>query len=470
MAGADKMRVVMKFGGTSVGDIDAIRKVVAIIKESHDKGNEVAVVVSAMTRVTDQIIAEAERIVTCTDRKVLDNFMADLRTRHITTLEAVAPDYIEEVTKHIDIRLDRLKNILVAVHNLRELTPRSRDYIISFGEKLSAPIVSAALRQVGIPSFQISGCDAGILTDGVHGNATVLHESYARIAERIGSRLKDEIPVIQGFAGCSKEGAVTTLGRSGSDYSGAIIGAGVDADEIIIWTDVDGVMTTDPRMISEARVIDSISFIEMMEMSYFGAKVIHSRALIPAMEKDIPVYVRNTFNASHPGTLVSRQTHTDERIVKAVSLIKNSCLISVSGFTTGRPGVAGEIFSALAAAGVNVMLISQGSSELNISMIITEDQMTQAEQALAAISERGLIKKYSFTTNVQVVSVVGAGMRGTPGTIARIFRSLGEKHINVLMLSQGSSELNISFVVNEEDGIKAVRAIHEEYHLDKESE
>ena len=464
------MRVVMKFGGTSVGDIDAIRKVVAIIKESHDKGNEVAVVVSAMTRVTDQIIAEAERIVTCTDRKVLDNFMADLRTRHITTLEAVAPDYIEEVTKHIDIRLDRLKNILVAVHNLRELTPRSRDYIISFGEKLSAPIVSAALRQVGIPSFQISGCDAGILTDGVHGNATTLHESYARIAERIGSRLKDEIPVIQGFAGCSKEGAVTTLGRSGSDYSGAIIGAGVDADEIIIWTDVDGVMTTDPRMISEARVIDSISFIEMMEMSYFGAKVIHSRALIPAMEKDIPVYVRNTFNASHPGTLVSRQTHTDERIVKAVSLIKNSCLISVSGFTTGRPGVAGEIFSALAAAGVNVMLISQGSSELNISMIITEDQMTQAEQALAAISERGLIKKYSFTTNVQVVSVVGAGMRGTPGTIARIFRSLGEKHINVLMLSQGSSELNISFVVNEEDGIKAVRAIHEEYHLDKESE
>lgn len=464
------MRVVMKFGGTSVGDIDAIRKVVAIIKESHDKGNEVAVVVSAMTRVTDQIIAEAERIVTCTDRKVLDNFMADLRTRHITTLEAVAPDYIEEVTKHIDIRLDRLKNILVAVHNLRELTPRSRDYIISFGEKLSAPIVSAALRQVGIPSFQISGCDAGILTDGVHGNATALHESYARIAERIGSRLKDEIPVIQGFAGCSKEGAVTTLGRSGSDYSGAIIGAGVDADEIIIWTDVDGVMTTDPRMISEARVIDSISFIEMMEMSYFGAKVIHSRALIPAMEKDIPVYVRNTFNAPHPGTLVSRQTHTDERIVKAVSLIKNSCLISVSGFTTGRPGVAGEIFSALAAAGVNVMLISQGSSELNISMIITEDQMTQAEQALSAISERGLIKKYSFTTNVQVVSVVGAGMRGTPGTIARIFRSLGEKHINVLMLSQGSSELNISFVVNEEDGIKAVRAIHEEYHLDKESE
>lgn len=464
------MRIVMKFGGTSVGDIEAIRRVVSIIKESHDKGNEIAVVVSAMTKVTDNIIAEAERIVTCTDREVLDTFMSNLRERHLKTLEAVAPDYVEEVTDHINIRLERLKNILVAVHNLRELTPRSRDYIISFGEKLSAPIVSAALRQVGISSFQISGCDAGILTDGVHGNATALHESYARISERIGSRLATDIPVIQGFAGCSKEGAVTTLGRSGSDYSGAIIGAGVDADEIIIWTDVDGVMTTDPRMIPEARVIDSISFIEMMEMSYFGAKVIHSRALIPAMEKDIPVYVKNTFNPTHPGTLVSRQTHTDERIVKAVSLIKNSCLISVSGFTTGRPGVAGEIFTALAKANVNVMLISQGSSELNISMIITEEHMEFAERALAEIVERGLIRKYTFSTDVQVVSVVGAGMCGTPGTIARIFRSLGEKHINVLMISQGSSELNISFVVKEEDGVKAVRAIHDEYHLDKESE
>lgn len=461
------MRLVMKFGGTSVGDAEAIKKVVAIIKESHDNGNEIAVVVSAMTKVTDQIISEAERIVSCTDRTQLENFLSGLRTRHIAALKEVAPDYVEEVTEHLDIRLERLRNILVAVHNLRELTPRSRDYIISFGEKLSAPIVSAALRQVGIPSFQISGCDAGILTDGVHGNATALSESYPRIAERIGEKMRYEIPVIQGFAGCSKVGAVTTLGRSGSDYSGAIIGAGVNADQIIIWTDVDGVMTTDPRMIPEARVIDSISFIEMMEMSYFGAKVIHSRALLPAMEKDIPVYVKNTFNPTHPGTLVNRETHADKRIVKAVSLIKNSCLISVSGFATGRPGVAGEIFTALAAANVNVMLISQGSSELNISMIITEEQMGPAEKALSAIKEKGLIRRYDFSTDVQVVSVVGAGMRGTAGTIARIFRSLGKDMINVLMISQGS-EVNVSFVVHESDGVKAVRAIHEEYHLDRE--
>lgn len=461
------MRVVMKFGGTSVGDASAIRKAVAIIKESHDKGNEVAVVVSAMTKVTDQIIDAAEHIIAGAEAGFLDTFITQLKTRHIDTLKEVAPDYVDEVTAHLEIRLERLRDMLAAVGNLRELTARSRDYIISIGEKLSAPIVSAALRQTGISSFQISGCDAGILTDGLHGNATALPESYPRIAERIGSRLGTEIPVIQGFAGCSLDGSVATLGRSGSDYSGAIIGAGIDADEVIIWTDVDGVMTTDPRMIPEARVIDTISFMEMMEMSYFGAKVIHSRALLPAMEKDIPVYVRNTFNPTHPGTLISRETHADKRIVKAVSLIKNSCLISVTGFATGRPGVAGEIFSALADAGVNVMLISQGSSELNISMIITEEEEKRAEVALKKIQDKGFIKRCTFSNDVQVVSVVGSGMRGTPGTLARIFKSLGEQRINVLMISQGS-EVNVSFVVNGNDGLKAVRAIHDEFKLDEE--
>ncbi|MDO5829027.1 MAG: aspartate kinase, partial [Methanocorpusculum sp.] len=418
-------------------------------------------------KVTDQIIDAAEHIIAGAETGFLDTFITQLKTRHIDTLKEVAPDYVDEVTAHLEIRLERLRDMLAAVGNLRELTARSRDYIISIGEKLSAPIVSAALRQIGISSFQISGCDAGILTDGLHGNATALPESYPRIAERIGSRLGTEIPVIQGFAGCSTDGSVATLGRSGSDYSGAIIGAGIDADEVIIWTDVDGVMTTDPRMIPEARVIDTISFMEMMEMSYFGAKVIHSRALLPAMEKDIPVYVRNTFNPTHPGTLISRETHADKRIVKAVSLIKNSCLISVTGFATGRPGVAGEIFSALADAEVNVMLISQGSSELNISMIITEEEEKRAEVALKKIQDKGFIKRYTFSNDVQVVSVVGSGMRGTPGTLARIFKSLGEQRINVLMISQGS-EVNVSFVVNGNDGLKAVRAIHDEFKLDEE--
>jgi len=266
------------------------------------------------------------------------------------------------------------------------------------------------------------------------------------------------------LTGCSVDGSVATLGRSGSDYSGAIIGAGIDAEQIIIWTDVDGVMTTDPRMIPEARVIDSISFIEMMEMSYFGAKVIHSRALIPAMEKNIPVYVKNTFNPTHPGTVVTRESHEDKRIVKSVSLIKNSCLVTISGFAAGKPGVAGDIFTALAQANVNVMLISQGSSEMNISLVILDEQILAAEQALKKVKTQNLIKKYSFNKMVHVVSVVGSGMKGTPGTLSRIFDGLGKAGINVMMLSQGS-EVNVSFVVSDEDGPKAVRAIHDQFHL-----
>ena len=460
----------MKFGGTSVGNADAIRKVIAIIKESRDAGNQLAVVVSAMTKVTDQIIEEAEHIINVPESDNIKEFIESLRKRHFEALREVAPSSFQETAEHINVRLQRLENILTAVHNLRELTPRSRDYIISFGEKLCAPIISAALREVGIPSFQISGCDAGIVTDGVHGAATALSESYPRIAKRIGLKVSaGVVPVIQGFAGCSLDGVVTTLGRSGSDYSGAIIGAGIDAEQIIIWTDVDGVMTTDPRMIPEARVIDSISFLEMMEMSYFGAKVIHSRALIPAMEKNIPVYVKNTFNPTHPGTVVIRESHEDKRIVKSVSLIKNSCLVTISGFAAGRPGVAGEIFSALAEADVNVMLISQGSSELNISLVILDEQILSAEQALKRVKTQNLIKKYTFNKKVHVVSVVGSGMKGTPGTLSRIFDGLGKAKINVLMLSQGS-EVNVSFVVSDEDGPKAVRAIHDQFKLAEEDD
>ncbi|MCQ2356274.1 MAG: aspartate kinase [Methanocorpusculum sp.] len=464
------MRLVMKFGGTSVGDEKCIANVVKIVKESRDAGNEIAVVVSAMTRVTDQLIATAEEVINCKQKPALDAFIASIRSRHMKVLEAVAPDYVTEIGECLDSRITKLSNILLAIHNLRELTPRSKDYIISFGERLSAPIISAALRQAGIPSCYMSGCDAGILTDGVHNGATALPESYARIQARVGALLTEQVPVIMGYMGCAADDAVTTLGRSGSDYSGAIVGAGIDADEILIWTDVDGVMTTDPRLIPEARVINSISFLEMMEMSYFGAKVIHPRALVPAMQKNIPVRVKNTFNPNHPGTVVIREPHADKRIVKAISLIQNSCLIKVGGaIMAGKPGVAGEIFTTLAEAGVNVMLISQGSSEMTISMIITEEQLDAALTALAEVKQKGFIREFDFDRDVAVVSVVGAGMAGTYGTLGRIFRGLGVAGINVMMLSQGS-EVNVSFVVKQADGVKAVRAIHEEYHLEEEEE
>jgi aspartate kinase len=458
----------MKFGGTSVGDEKCIANVVNIIKEFRDAGNEIAVVVSAMTHVTDQLIAITEEVINCKQKPALDAFIESLRSRHMRALIAVAPDYADEIGEHLNSRLTKLSNILLTIRNLHELTPRSRDYIISFGERLSAPIISAALRQVGVPSSYVSGCDAGILTNGVHNGATALPESYPRIQARVGALLAEQVPVVMGYMGCSTDDVVTTLGRSGSDYSGAIVGAGIDADEIFIWTDVDGVMTTDPRIIPKARVINSISFLEMREMSYFGAKVIHPRALVPIMQKNILVHVKNTFNPKHLGTIVSREPHRDKRIVKAISLIQNSCLVKVGGaIMAGRPGVAGEIFTALGKAGVNVMLISQGSSEMTISMIINEEHLDTAIAALADVKRKGFIREIGFDRDIAVVSVVGAGMAGTPGALGRIFLCLDAADIDVIMISQGS-EVNVSFVVRQVDGVNAVRVVHEEFHLEEE--
>ncbi len=456
----------MKFGGTSVGDETCIARVVDILAAHRQNGDELAVVVSAMTGVTDQLVATAQEVVTASEHPPIDALIRALRTRHMKTLEAVAPGSLEEVGEYIDDRLGQLKHILSAVHTLRELTPRSKDYILSFGERLSASIVSAALREAGIPSTVLDGCEAGIITNSCHGGAVALPESYNRIAGRVGPLLTECVPVIMGYMGCSQEGYVTTLGRSGSDYTGSIIGAGINADEIWIWTDVDGVLTTDPRMIREARVIPMISYLEMMELSYFGAKVLHPKSVEPAMTKGIMVRVKNTFNPSSPGTSIVRTARQEKRVVKAISIIRNVALLTIGGAQmAGRPGVAKAIFSGLADREVNVMLISQGSSEANITLVIDEDHLIPAIESLNEIKNRGYVREINADKDIVVIAVVGAGMAGAPGTSGRIFSALGRAGVNVMMISQGSSEVNISFVVRETDGPRAVQVLHDEYRL-----
>jgi len=356
------MRLLMKFGGTSVADGQCIRRVVDILEKHHKAGDELAVVVSAQRGVTDQLIEITSKLPTAKDDTAIAPLIQALGKRHMSTLEGAAPDYLAETGAVIEERLISLQNILLAVYNLQELTPRSRDYVISFGERLLAPILGAALRQRGIRSTVLDGCDAGILTTLQHGESTALLESDERIKKRIGPLLEKEIPVIMGFMGCTRNGIVTTLGRSGSDYSASIIGAGIDADEIWIWTDVDGIMTCDPRVINDARVMPSLSYIEVMELSYFGAKVMHPRSIEPAMRKNILVRVKNTFNPSHPGTIIIRNGQRDDRVVKALTYIDKVAAININGAQMiGRPGVAKAIFTILADHEVNVMMISQGS-------------------------------------------------------------------------------------------------------------
>jgi aspartate kinase len=387
----------------------------------------------------------------------------------MATLKGAAPDYVREVEEIIEKRLASLQHILFAIYNLRELTPRSKDYVISYGERLLAPVMGAALRQRGIPSTVFDGCEAGILTTAQHGEATALSRSDELIKKKIGSLLKKEIPVVMGFMGCTENGIITTLGRSGSDYSASIIGAGIDADEIWIWTDVDGIMTSDPRVINDARVLKSVSYIEVMELSYFGAKVMHPRSIDPAMRKNILVRVKNTFNPTAPGTLIVRNGHRDSRIVKALTYIEKVASININGAQMiGRPGVAKAIFSALADREVNIMMISQGSSEANISLIVDESHLESAVDALTPLVTNGIVREITYNRDVCAVAVVGAGMAGAAGTGGRIFTALGKAGVNVMIISQGSSEANISFVVRQQDGPRSVRVLHDEFQLSEE--
>src|SRR5512136_1163146 len=463
------MRLLMKFGGTSVADAHCIARVVDILEQHHKAGDEVAVVVSAQRGVTDQLIEVASALPTAKDDSAIKPMIEALSKRHMTTLEGAAPDYLAEVGAEIEERLINLENILFAVYNLRELTPRSKDYIIPFGERLLAPILAAAIRQRGIASTVMDGCEAGILTTAQHGESTSLPESDERIQRRIVPLLKKEIPVIMGFMGCTRSGIITTLGRSGSDYSASIIGAGMDADEIWIWTDVDGIMTCDPRVINDARVMHSLSYLEVMELSYFGAKVMHPRSIEPAMRKNILVRVKNTFNPAYPGTVIVRNGQKDNRVVKALTYIDKVAAININGAQMiGRLGVAKEIFSILADHEVNVLMISQGSSEANISLIVDENHLQAAVIALGDLVKKGIVREVTHNHDVCAVAVVGAGMAGAPGTGGRIFTALGKAGVNVMMISQGSSEANISFVVNQQDGPRAVRVLHDEFRLSED--
>jgi aspartate kinase len=459
----------MKFGGTSVANAETVLKTAEIIRQYHDAGDELVVVISAQRGVTDAIIKTAQELQQRHDTSGISELITDLSTRHLAALKGAAPSYFEEVRVVIERTCENLDNFLQAIYHLKELTPRSFDYVKTFGERLNVPIVTACLREIGLEAVSLDACEAGVLTIKSHGDAVALPAGEKRIQERLTPLITGEnpiIPVITGFMGCTEDNVITTLGRSGSDYTATIIGAALSADEIIIWTDVDGIMTTDPRIVPHARMIDELSYIEVMELSYFGAKVMHSRSIDPAMQKSIPVLVKNTFHPDAPGTLISAGKHNDTRVVKAITIIEGVAAVTVSGaHMIGRPGVSKFIFSALAEANINVMMISQGSSEANITLIIDESQAMATQACLMPLTQQCMVREISVDCDVCAVAVVGSGMNGAIGTAGRTFTALGKAGINLMMISQGSSEVNISFVVRGDQGTQAVRVLHDEFGL-----
>jgi len=460
----------MKFGGTSVADGKKLRHVAELVKSYHENGNQIVVVTSALGGVTDAILEEAHEASKEGKVSRVKEFIADLtKQHHAATHESVGDNAsTEDIIAELDARIDEIEKALTGICYLGELTLRSIDYLSSYGERMAAPILSGLIRSLGIESSHFTGGEIGIITDNNFGSAHPLESSYEKIKKHLSPLLPGTIPVVAGFIGEDENGIITTLGRGGSDFTASIIGASLNADEIWLWKEVPGIMTTDPKLVPEARPLKVISYIEAMEMSFFGAKVLHPKAIEPAIRHDIPVRVKNTFEPEYPGTLVVKEQKTVQNVVKAVTVIDKVALVNISGAgMVGTIGVAARVFSALADADVNIIMISQGSSEANLSVVVNDDHLKQAVKALKQEFRNGVVGEIDHDVHISVVAIVGVGMAGTPGVAGKVFDALGINKVNVIMISQGSSQHNISFVVKEGDATKAVQVLHKVFSLEK---
>ncbi len=462
--------LAMKFGGTSVGSAESHRQTADIILEQAQHWDRLAVVISAIRGVTDALISGA-RTAASGDGQTYRAIVSDLRVRHYRVVDELLTAAAEraKVLASVDEYLDEFATLCHSVHVLGELTPRALDTISSLGERINARILAALLRQRGAQSEAVDATEV-IVTDATFQNAApLLAQTRARVAERLSPMMSaGVIPIVTGFMGATEQGVTTTLGRGGSDYSGAILGAALDADEVWIWTDVDGVMSADPRMVPNARVIPVLSAAEISELAYFGAKVLHPQTIRPVIEQNIPLWVKNTFNPACPGTQIVKETATTDGTVKAVTAIKGLSMVNVEGRgMMGVPGIAARTFAAVASQGASVLMISQASSEQSICFIIPTDAVVGVTAALEATFTLELsrhdIERIWAMNDMVIVTAVGAGMRGTPGVAARIFGALGRAAINVIAIAQGSSECGISLVVASDDAAEAVRAIHAEF-------
>jgi len=453
------MKIVMKFGGTSVADLEHIRRCARIVREQSGRGG-VAAVVSALDGMTEELLGLADDA-GAADAPAVEARLGKIRRRH----EEVARGLGEPGL--LATLLDGLERLALGISAVGECTPRSRDAVVSHGERLSALLFRKALELEGARARAYTGQEAGLVTDERFGEAEPLMDlSLRRIGETLRGPLEaGEIPVVTGFIAATERGVATTIGRGGSDYTATIAGAAVRADEVWLWSDVEGLMSADPRIVPGAHRLDRISFAEALEMGMFGAKSMHPRALEPAAEHRLPVRMKNTFNPSGEGTLITDEGPPSREIVRSVLLVKDAGLITVTGAAMmGHPGTAARIFKTLGDEGINIRMIIQSVSEAGISFATSGPQLDRARAALeASVLRTGEARRLQVEERVGIVAVVGSNMRGVPGVASRVFAAVARKGVNVIAIAQGSSELSISFVVKGEAGAEAVRALHDEF-------
>lgn len=463
---------VMKFGGTSVGNAECIQRAAEIIA-SAARDSEVVAVVSAMSGVTNRLIAAAHQSETG-DINAADELATSLRKQHSEAIETIVRDQGKhaDLTSAIERIIAETADLCRGTALLHELTPRALDSIASAGERLSARLLASALVELGIPGVAVEATEA-IVTDSSHGQAEpLMNQTRERVSQRLLPLLKEgAVPVVTGFIGATPAGILTTLGRGGSDYSATILGAALDASEVVIWTDVDGVLTADPRLVPEARTIHEISYNEAAELAYFGAKVLHPKTLRPVAEAGIPVWIRNSFAPQQHGTKITATGHPTARGVKAITAISDVSLITVGGRgIVGLPGVAAKTFTAAADVQANVLLISQSSSGNDICFIINSTDAARTveklRQAFAFDLAHQKVEHIKLNPDIAIVAVVGERMRGMTGIAGRTFSAVGRRGINIIAIAQGSSEYNVSFVVEAGLMSETVQSLHSEFGLE----
>jgi aspartokinase/homoserine dehydrogenase 1 len=470
MAKGKKPLIVMKFGGTSVGSAERMRSVGEIVRQ-HAQHAEVVVVVSAMGGVTDMLIRAATEA-SKGDREHWKGVRQELARRHREVADQLLTASEQAtVLPRLAEQLTNLENLCSGFLLVREVTPRAMDTLSSLGEVMSATLMAAILRSSGVAAEAVDATEL-IVTDNNFGNATpFLEETNAKTRQRLAPiRRHGAIPVVTGFRGGTRDGVCTTLGRGGSDYSGTIVGAALDADEVWIWTDVDGVMTADPRLVPRARIIPEISYREAIELSFFGAKVLHPKTIQPVMKKKIPVWIKNSLNLSCPGTKIVPSPSDRTAGVKAITAVSNADLVTISGKDTlAFPRLATRVFNGLHLEDVTTLMVTQSSADNVLCFAIHDGDLPQVRARLEKTFELEMLHEYVGTLEVipkiAIIVAVGENMKGTPGIAGRSFGALGRKGINIIAIAQGSSELSISFAVKSADVKEAVRAIHEEFQL-----
>jgi aspartokinase/homoserine dehydrogenase 1 len=457
----------MKFGGTSVQSPEMMRQVAQIVTTTQS-ATPVAVVVSAMSGVTDQL----EKVATLASNgdESYAQLKQEIEKKHLQCVSELLPVNNQSATlAAVKVLLNELDDVLQGLFLLKELTPKSRDFVMSFGERFSSHIITEYFKCLNVPAV-LADCRQLILTDNNFGNAAVqFDETYRRLREYFAGA-KGKLVVLPGFIGATAKGETTTLGRGGSDYTAAIVAAGVGAELLEIWTDVDGMMTADPRKVQRTIPLKQLSYIEALELSHFGAKVLYPPSVQPVLSRNIPLKIKNTFHPDREGTLITRETEKNAPPVKGISSIDSVALLSLMGSgMVGVSGFASRLFSALATGRINIILITQASSEHSITLAVTPHDAPQAQALIEAEFRRELEAKQVEPVKVEyelsILAVVGENMKNTPNLAGQLFSALGKNGVNVRAIAQGSSEHNISLVTSQADCHKALNVIHEAFFL-----